>query len=175
MKFEMVEKNVNLSEDTKERIYKKVGKLEKFFIGDTTARVKTIARKDKVVMEITIYSGDLIVRAEKEDNSAKAAVDQIVDSLERQIRKNKTKLEKRLRENAFSYLPDEDEVRIEEEKEFDIVRTKVFSVKPMSAEEAILQMNLLGHEFFVFENADTESNEIVYKRKQGGYGLITIK
>ena len=95
----------------------------------------------------------------------------MVEILERQIRKNKTRLEKRLREGAFHATELDNELP-EEEKEFNIVRVKSVMVKPMSVEEAILQMNLLGHEFFLFKNADSQSIDLVYRRKDGNYGLM---
>jgi putative sigma-54 modulation protein len=102
----------------------------------------------------------------------RGAIDAAVGYIERQILKNKTRLSKRLRSEAFPTAAAPDDFEINEEKEFNIVRTKRFSVKPMSAEEAILQMNLLGHSFFVFRDSDNESLSIVYQRKNGGYGLI---
>ena len=124
--------------------------------------------------EITIRSGGTLLRAQTEapDGDMRGAVDAACRYIERQILKNKTRLEKRLRSEEFpSYAPG-DELEITEEKEFNIVRTKRFSVKPMSPEEAILQMNLLNHAFFVFRNIDDSSLSIVYQRKNGGYGLI---
>ncbi|MDK2932499.1 MAG: putative sigma-54 modulation protein [Clostridiales bacterium] len=105
------------------------------------------------------------------------SIDRVVDALERQIRKNKTRLEKKLKENAFALTGDNGKVHVnneefEEEKDFNVVKTKRFAIKPMDIEEAILQMNLLGHQFFVFSNADTEEVNVVYRRKDGNYGLI---
>lgn len=101
-----------------------------------------------------------------------ASIDMVIDKLERQIRKNKTKLGRRIRQE--SVVPDNFEIKeeIEEEQTFKIVKSKRFAIKPMDVEEAILQMNLLGHNFFVFSNADTEEVNVVYKRKDGNYGLI---
>src|SRR5690606_18943713 len=101
-----------------------------------------------------------------------ASIDKSVDVLERQIRKNKTRLAKKLHEDAFE--PENFKVKeeIPEEEEFNVVRSKRFAIKPMDVEEAILQMNLLGHQFFVFSNADTNEVNVVYKRKDGNYGLI---
>ena len=93
-----------------------------------------------------------------------------MDALERQIKKNKTRLEKRLREGAFDSF--DQSMELDEEKKYDVLRIKHFSLKPMSIDEAILQMNLLGHQFFLFNNADTSTNCVVYKRNDGGYGLI---
>ena len=102
----------------------------------------------------------------------RGAVDAACGYIERQILKNKTRLEKRLRSDAFPAPEAPDDFEVSEEKEFHIVRTKRFTVKPMSPEEAILQMNLLAHSFFVFRNSEDDSLSIVYRRKNGGYGLI---
>ena len=101
-----------------------------------------------------------------------ASIDAAVATIEGQIRKNKTRLSKRLRSESFPVVEPNDDFEVAEEKEFRIVRTKRFAVKPMSPEEAILQMNLLDHDFFVFRNSDDDSLSIVYQRKNGGYGLI---
>ena len=113
----------------------------------------------------------MIFRAEVRDADMYAAIDRTVDVLERQIRKQKTRLEKRLREGAFEEF---DAPMDYEEEEFKIVKTKKYENKPMSVEEAILQMNLLGHEFYIFNNAETLDKEVVYKRKDGNYGLIEL-
>ena len=102
-----------------------------------------------------------------------ASIDRVEDVLERQIRKQKTRLEKQLRSGAFEPLPEYSD--IEEEEEFKVVKTKTYSAKPMSVEEAILQMNLLGHAFYIFNNAETMDKNVVYKRKDGNYGLIELE
>jgi putative sigma-54 modulation protein len=101
-----------------------------------------------------------------------ASIDAVIDKLERQIRKNKTKLGRRIHQEAF--VPDNFQIdeQIEEENSFKIMKSKRFAIKPMDVEEAILQMNLLGHNFFVFSNSETEEVNVVYKRKDGNYGLI---
>ena len=113
----------------------------------------------------------MIFRSEITDRDMYAAIDKSVDVLERQIRKQKTKLEKKLRAGAFEESGYED---FAEEDEFRIVKVKKYKNKPMSAEEAILQMNLLGHEFYIFTNSETNEKEVVYKRKDGNYGLIEL-
>ena len=125
--------------------------------------------------EITVSNNGLYYRASELTSDMYASVDSGVAAIERQIRKNKTRLEKRLREGALereakpAYAPTEDD----EDEEFKIVRSKRFSIKPMSPEEAILQMNLLEHEFFVFRNDEADGAiSVVYRRKNGGYGLI---
>ena len=117
-----------------------------------------------------------IFRSEKKDVTFNCALDQCMDSIERQIRKNKTRLERRLREGAF--VPENFEYaasEVEEEKTFDMIRVKEFDLKPLSTEEAILQMNLLGHQFFVFKDSHPMETCVVYNRADGGYGLIVPK
>ena len=124
-------------------------------------------------MEVTIKAANTIFRSEVEEESFKSALDRSIDNIERQIRKNKTRLQKRLREGAFApeaqAIPMPDEAH--DDGEF-TVRVKKFEFTPMSVEEAIMQMNLLGHEFFVFNDAETEDTCVVYKRRDGNYGLI---
>ena len=124
-------------------------------------------------VEITIRGGTTLLRAQTEapDGDMRGAIDAAVGYIERQILKNKTRLAKRLRTEASPARPG-GRLEVAEEKEFPIVRTKRFSVKPMSPEEAILQMNLLDHSFFVFRSSEDDGLSIVYRRKNGGYGLI---
>jgi len=154
---------------------KKLSKLDRYFREEAAAFVTFSVEKDHLcTVEITIRAGNTLFRAQKQetDGDMRSAIDAAVDYIERQILKNKTRLAKRLRDEGFpsDSIPDEFEVR--EEKEFNIVRTKRFAVKPMSPEEAILQMNLLDHAFFVFRSEEDDALAIVYKRKNGGYGLI---
>lgn len=171
MKVIITGRKIELTQSLKQQAEKKLGKLSKFFSEDTEANVTFSVQKDRHTVEVTIYQGGMIYRAEETNTDMYAAIDRVIDVIERQIRKNKTRLEKRLRENAFTKGAEID-ASYDEEDEFKIVRTKRYSVKPMSAEEAILQMNLLGHEFYVFKNADTDESNIVYRRKDGNYGLI---
>ena len=133
----------------------------------------------RCVVEVTIRGGNTLFRAQEEsrDGDMRGAIDAACTTINRQIRKNKTRLEKRLRDGAFDRRVPEDVLSPEpedEDEEFQIVRTKRFSLKPMTAEEAILQMNLLEHEFFVIRNMDDdEAFSVVYRRKNGGYGLIS--
>ena len=173
MKFVYTEKKADVPAELHAYAEKKIGKLERLFRGDSTAYV-TFSNKQRGIekVEVTVRNNGLIYRASESTSDMFASVDAAVSAIERQIAKNKTRLAKRLREGAveqeLSVPADEPE-----ENEFDVVRTKRFSIKPMSVEEAILQMNLLEHEFFVFKK-DTEDGafSIVYKRKDGGYGLI---
>ena len=176
MKYTYTCKKVSLNESIKDYAEKKISKLERYFREeDTTAFVTFSVEKDHLcIVELTIRGGSTLLRAQTEapDGDMRGAIDAAVGYIERQILKNKTRLSKRLRSEGFPPPAPADDFEIAEEKEFNIVRTKRFSVKPMSAEEAILQMNLLGHSFFVFRDSDNESLSIVYQRKNGGYGLI---
>jgi len=175
MKLRFAGRKIELSEGLKSAAEKKVGKLRKFFNDETEAQVTFSVEKDRHTVEITIYQGGMIYRAEDTGNDMYATLDKVVDIIERQIRKNKTRLEKKLRENAFLKSAVELEIpdtASDEEREFKIVKSKKHAIKPMSPEEAILQMNLLGHEFYIFRNAKSEETNIVYKRNDGNYGLI---
>ena len=173
MKFTFTEKKMDSSEELRAYAIKKIGKLDRLFKNEADAYVTFSIERGRFLAEITINNNGMFYRASELTNDMYASVDSGVAAIERQIRRNKTRLEKKLREGAIedilpAYAPAE-----EEPEEFNIVRRKNFSIKPMSAEEAILQMNLLGHEFFVFKNMDADDAvSVVYARKQGGYGLI---
>ena len=169
MKITMNARQMTVRESLKELVLGKLEKLDKYFPAEGEATVTFSRKHDKENLEITIFAANTIFRSEIEDETFQNALDRSIDAIERQIRKNKTRLEKRLRDGAFSDGIAEEEA--EEETEFKI-RTKTFSYKPMSVEEAILQMNLLGHEFFVFEEDATGDVCVVYKRRDGDYGLI---
>ena len=177
MKFTFTEKRMDSSEDLRAYAVKKISKLDRLFKTEAEAYVTFSIERGRFLAEVTIHNNGMFYRASELTNDMYASVDSGVAAIERQIRRNKTRLEKKLREGALEreilpvYAPVEDEPEAEE---FKIVRRKSFSIKPMSVEEAILQMNLLGHEFFVFRNMDEdEAVSVVYKRKQDGYGLIT--
>ena len=168
-------KKVSLNDSIKDYAEKKLAKLDRYFQEEPTAFVTFSVEKNHLCsVEITIRGGSTLLRAQTEapDGDMRGAVDAACGYIERQILKNKTRLAKKLRSEAFPVSSPDDSFEVAEEKEFDIVRTKRFSVKPMSTEEAILQMNLLDHSFFVFRNTDDNSLSIVYRRKRGGYGLI---
>ena len=148
----------------------KLSKFDKFFGEDTEAFVTCRHRKGAKIIEITINYGGTTFRSEEESDTFITALDRAVEGLERQIRKNKTRIEKNLRQGAFVIMPEDDD-EYEEEGEFNI-RIKTYPFKPMTPEEAILQMNLVGHSFFVFTNADSGDTCVVYKRNEGDYGLI---
>ena len=177
MKFTFTEKKMDSSEDLRAYAEKKIGKLDRFFKQEADAYVTFSIERGRFLAEITIHNNGLYYRASELTNDMYASVDSGVAAIERQIRRNKTRLSKRLREGALekeaaqypSYIQDEDN----DDEEFKIVRSKKFTIEPMTVEEAILQMNLLSHEFFIFKNMD-EGGAVsaVYKRKNGGYGLI---
>ena len=175
MKFTFVEKKVNLPKSLHAYAEKKVGKLERYFKTDSEANLVFSVEKDRNKVELTIRSGSTILRVSESTSDMFASVDAAVTSMERQLRKHKTRLEKRLRQDAFERTVDEVSTFVPdvvEESEFEVVRTKKFSIKPMAVDEAILQMNLLGHSFYAFKNDETGVFAVVYKRNDGGYGLI---
>ena len=177
MKFVFTDKKVNLPNKVHAYAEKKVGKLDRYFKADAEAAVVFSVEKDRNNVELTVRSGGTIIRVAESTSDMFATVDAAVASVERQLRKNKARLEKRLRENAFERCVDVDEVSSfapeAEEDEFQIVRTKRFPIKLMSAEEAVLQMNLVDHTFFAFKNAEADGAfSVVYRRNDGGYGLI---
>jgi len=173
MKFTFTCKKVSLSDSIKAYAEKKISKLDRYFREDADAIVTFAVEKDhRCVAEITIRSGGTLFRAQEEsrDGDMRGAIDAACSTIDRQIRKNKTRLSKRLRQEAL--VPDVPaEFDVSEELEFQVVRTKRIAVKPMSVEEAILQMNLLDHDFFVYRNTE-DVISIVYRRKNGGYGLL---
>lgn len=154
----------------KERAEKKLEKIDKFFGSEAQAKITASVEKSSKSVEITVNNDGMIFRAQERADDLNEALDKCVDTLIRKIRKNKTKLAKRIRTGDFDALNAEEP--IEEEREYDIVRTKTVPVKPESVEEAILQMNMVGHEFYMFKNADTGLINLVYRRHDGGYGLI---
>ncbi len=174
MKFIYTERNFNFTDDLRAYAEKKLSKLDKYFRSDAETAITARTERGHCCLEVTLRSDGMLMRAACRDTDVFRAIDIAEVTIDRQIRKNKTRLEKRLRDGAFEKLiASSDAEPVEEEREFDIVRTKRFAVKPMTVEEAILQMNLLNHEFFVFKNAaDNERFSVVYKRHGGGYGLI---
>lgn len=171
MKLIISGKNINVTDSLRDKINKKLGKLDKFFSPDTEAHATMSVEKMRQILEVTILYNGILFRAEVANEDMYTCIDRAIEILEGQIRKNKTRLEKKLR---YDVVEDGDFKQdfSEEEQEFKVVRTKRFAIKPMTVEEAILQMNLLGHEFFMFSNAETNEVNVVYKRKSGNYGLI---
>lgn len=175
MKFVFTDKKVTLPKSVHGYAEKKAGKLDRYFKSDAEAAITFSVEKNRNKAEITIRSGGTIIRVSESTSDMLASIDAAVADIERKIRKNKTRLEKRLRQGAFdqvleltSFVPDEPE-----EDSFRIVRSKSFSIKPMNREEAILQMNLLNHTFFAFRDEEADGAfAVVYRRNDGDYGII---
>ena len=177
MKYNFIERKLQVDPEVITYAEKKVGKLDKFFKKESEASITFSTERGRCRAEVTLNNNGMYFRASELTHDMHASIDSAVAAIERQIRKNKTRLEKKLREGALErdikpeYIPAEE---YDDGDDFRIVRTKRFSLKPMTPEEAILQMNLLEHEFFAFLNQeDDDSFSVVYKRKQGGYGLIS--
>lgn len=170
MKITYTARKVNLKDNFKELCEKKLSKFNKIFSDDAEVSVVVTLYKNRQTVEVTVNDNGMVFRAEDVEDEMNDALDKVVDILGRQIRKNKTRLSKKMKTGVdlLSLLPEEDE---EDEEEFKI-RYKSIPIKPISVEEAILQMNMLNHDFFVFINADTEETNVVYKRKGDTYGLL---
>ncbi len=198
MKVMIYGKNIDVTPSLKEYAEEKVSRLEKFFEKEPMeAQVTLEIEKERHIVEITAHAGGLILRAEEETGDMYASIDGAMDKLERQVHKYKTKINRKLRERRQEekeayrqkrteqlmngeddLIPEEVQEEVEsgenEEEEFEpkIVKTKRFPVKPMHVKEAVMQMDLLDHDFFVFSNAETDEVNVVYKRNDGNYGLI---
>ncbi len=175
MKFQYTEKKVSLPANVHAYAEKKVMKLERFFGDNAEALVAFSVEKDRNKVEITVHAANTYFRASESTSDMFASIDAAVSTIERQIRKNKTRLARRLRQDAFSRTAEVTSFapEAEEEASFEIVRVKEFPMKPMTREEAILQMNLLEHNFFAFKDEENgQAFAVVYKRNDGGYGLI---
>ncbi|MEK5444490.1 MULTISPECIES: ribosome hibernation-promoting factor, HPF/YfiA family [unclassified Fredinandcohnia] len=182
MNYNVRGENIEVTPALREYVEKKVGKLERYFDGTPDAKVnvnlKVNNAKDHKI-EVTIPMTQLVLRAEESNEDMYAAIDLVTDKLERQIRKHKTKVNRKLREKGSTRTLFENggaatatAVQDIEDEDYELVRTKRFDLKPMDSEEAILQMNMLGHNFFVFTNAETNTTNVVYRRKDGKYGII---
>ncbi|MGI6578109.1 MAG: ribosome hibernation-promoting factor, HPF/YfiA family [Eubacteriales bacterium] len=175
MKFTFNAKKVEVSEDLMEYARKKISKLDRYFKKDSNAHIVFSTERGRETVEITIHHGSMIFRTRQTTHDFYACIDLGVEVLVRQIHKNKTRLEKRLRKGAFDRATSTgvNGHQDVEEETYNIVRTKRFAIKPITPEEAILQMNMLGHEFFVFKDQTNEDSfAVVYRRNDGGYGLI---
>ena len=170
MKITITGRRCSPRDSFKERAEKKLVKIERFFGPDVEAKVTVTVEKSSQSVEITINNGGMVFRAQERAENMNEALDKCVDTLIRQIRKNKTRIEKKLRTN-IEVLEGENDVA--EEIEYELVRHKRVLLKPQSVEEAILQMNLVGHQFYLFLNEDRGDVNVVYRRSDGGYGLIS--
>ena len=176
MKYNIRGDKMVVTEAIRDYAEEKLGKLEKYFKDDDiTANVLTRVRGNSQIVEVTIPTSKFVLRSEEENEDLYAAIDLVSDKLERQIRKNKTRLNRNVKENVkefnFDYTLDD----AEEESKEKIVKRKNIEMKPMDEEEAILEMELLGHAFFVYKDMDTNNVCVLYKRKDGDYGLIETK
>ncbi|MGE4354287.1 MAG: ribosome-associated translation inhibitor RaiA [Oscillospiraceae bacterium] len=172
MKFTFIEKKLQVPNDVKTYAEKKIGKIDRLFRSESEAYVTFSTERGRYMAEVTLKNNGMFYRVSEVTSDMFASIDSAVASIERQIRKHKTRLSKKLREGNLDWAPAPSS-DMDEDDEFDIVRVKHFSIKPMTAEEAILQMELLEHTFFAFKNQEDESFSVVYRRRNGGYGLIS--
>lgn len=173
MKLNYVTKDIKLTDDLKQMAESKLHKLDKYFHDEQQARVVFKKEKDKARLEVTIIlDKGVVLRAEESNEDIKTAIDKVEDALARQIRKHKTKLQKRFTESNSIRFEAVEENNDKEIPTGAIVKTKEFGIKPMDKEEAIMQMELIDHDFFVFLDSKTNNVNVVYKRKDGNYGLL---
>ncbi len=170
MKITVIGRKCTPRDSFKERAEKRLQKVEKFFQGEAEAKITVTVEKNEQIVEVTIYHDGMIFRSQERAANMNDALDRCADSIVRQIRKNKTKVEKKLRQAAFEEY--EAIEKFEAEDSYDIVRSKEITLKPQSVDEAILQMNLLDHQFYVFLDSSSYKICVVYARKDGGYGVI---
>lgn len=173
MNITITGRKISIKDRFRERVEKKLGKLDKFFSSEADAEVALSYLKDQFTVEITIRDtrNSIVFRSERTTGDMFDSLEAAADSIVRQIVKNKGKLESRVRAGAYTDAAFEPE-ETEEEQDYKIVRCKRFAIKPMEVEEAILQMNMLDHEFFMFRNIETEEINVVYHRHNGDYGLL---
>lgn len=171
MKINYTARKVNLRDNFKERVEKKLSKFEKIFSDDAVVSVVVTMNKNNQTVEITIKDNSMVYRAEKTQLEMNDAVDKCIDVLGRQLRKNKAKLSKKLRAGSIDDLFEPEQAETEEE-EFKILRQKQIPLKPITVDEAILQMNMVSHKFYMFTNVETNEINVVYRRDDGAYGLL---
>lgn len=168
MKVTITAKKLTISQAFTDYAEQKLNaKLDRFFPEEAEAKITLAERRDMIILELTVKYNGIIYRAEQSAKDKNDALDVTVDRIIRQIRKQKTKVEKSLRAGAFAGLEPE-----AEEQEYEVIRYKTFALKPMTVDEAILQMNLLGHTFFMFKNAETGLVNVVYRREEGNYSVL---
>lgn len=178
MKITITGRKVTLKDNFKELAKKKLLRFERIFDEDADANVVVTVERNRQTVEITVKQRGMIYRAEATELEMNDALDHVISSLGRQIRKNKARLSKEMRSGAIDqYIADyasyvEAPAPEDDDDEYNVVRTKHFSVKPLSIEEAILQMNMLDHQFYMFRNGETGEINVVYRRKDGDYGLL---
>ena len=178
MTITIADRKVAVSAELHEYAKTKCEKLDRYFDRESTAHVTFQIERGRHIAEITVKHAGYYFRAQESSNDMYKSIDGAIDSIEKQIQKNKTRLSKKTRQESFAKSLGAEEVAepIAEETEFALVRTKELEVKPMTVEDAIMQMNLLNHEFFFFINSDENGKYcVVYKRKNGGYGMLISK
>lgn len=176
MKTTFTGRKVALRDNFKNLAEKKLSRFDKLFDGNASATVIVTIEKNRQTVEVTIYHNGAIYRAESTTEEMNEALDKVIEALAKQFRKHKTKLAKRLRKDSLeNYLPEKENLdeSIFEEDQYNIVRIKNFPIKPLDVEEAILQMNMTGHQFYMFKNVENNQINVVYRRKKGDYGLLT--
>lgn len=171
MKFIISGRNINVTEGLRTAVEDKIGKLEKYFTPETEVHVTLSVEKDRQKIEVTIPVKGNIIRSEQVSNDMYVSIDLVEEIIERQLKKYKTKLTAQKQNTPF-FKQEYMEKDYMDEEEIKIIRTKRFDIKPMYPEDACIQMELLGHNFFVFNNAETDLVNVVYKRKGNTYGLI---
>lgn len=170
MRVTVIGKNIDVTPALREIVEKKISKLDRYFKPNVAARATLTVQKNSQIFEVTIPFNGVILRCEESTDDMYKSIDLVQAKLERQIRKQRTKLQRRSNESLrFSNF---DEVALEDDDQGEIVKVKKFNIKPMSTEEAILQMELVEHNFFVFKDSDTDNVNVIYKRKDGNYGLL---
>ena len=172
MKVTVHAKNIELTNALKDCVEKKISKLSKYFEPGVEAKATLSVEKNKQIIEVMIPFNGILLRGEESTDDMYKSIDLVEEKIERQIRKQKTRLSKKNRYNSLRFAHIDPIEDMKDEKEAKIVKTKRFDVKPMGAEEAVLQMELIGHDFFVFQDPETNQLSVVYKRKDGKYGLI---
>ena len=169
MKITTVGRKCTIRDSFKDHAEKKLKKIDRFFGDSTEAKITATVEKNCQIVEITVLNNGMVFRSQERAENMNDALDLCVDSLIRQIRKNKTRLEKKIREASFDDFVEYDSI---EEDEFEIIRTKSIDLRPETVDEAILKMNLVGHKFYMFLNAENGKVCVVYVRNDGGYGLL---
>jgi len=171
MKLNIVAKKIQIGPSFSEYAEKKIEqKLDRFFEDEADAKITLNEQSGQIICELTVRAGSMIYRAEQSAADKNDALDSAVDKIIRKIRKNKTRLGRRIKESAVQ--PEAFTDTVEEQTEYNLIRKKAFHINPMTAEEAILQMNMLGHSFFVFQNGENGAVNIVYRRMDGNYALL---
>ena len=171
MKFIITGRNIDITPGLKSAVEEKIGKLSKYFTADTEVHATLSVEKDRQKIEVSIPVKGSVIRSEQVSNDMYVSIDLVEEIIERQLKKYKNKLVER-HQGQHYFRPEFIEKEYEDEDEVKIVRTKKFDVKPMYAEDACIQMEMTGHNFFVFCNAETDQVNVVYKRKGNTYGLI---